>query len=107
MSRVVAVYMTVRTFRTIVWPVTWPFIFMVRYRARIGNHMAGRTKVPPVPIPSVHGNIILPIDTGPQQPFFCGTMGFMAVGAGKHIVIVLIWIFIRGCSVTPSRVVFP
>jgi hypothetical protein len=50
-----------------------------------GHHMAGCTKLPPVPNPP-YGNIILSVDTSPQQPFIWGTVGFMAIGAGKNIV---------------------
>jgi hypothetical protein len=54
--------------------------------------MAGCTKLPPKGLTiyiiiTRHDNIILSIDTGPQQPWIRGTMGFMTVGAGKAIVI--------------------
>jgi hypothetical protein len=51
-----------------------------------GKHMTGCTKLPPVRSPP-YGNIILSVDTSPQQPFIWGTVGFMAIGAGKNIVI--------------------
>jgi hypothetical protein len=78
--------------------------------------MAGCTKLPPkgltifiiiiriIRIKIRHDNIILSIDTGPQQPWIRGTMGFMAVGAGKDIVISFT-LRIRGYSVTPARIV--
>jgi hypothetical protein len=64
------------------------------------EYMAGRTKVQP-PTRLCYLNIIFAIHSGPQQPFICGTMGFMAIGAGK--VIVICFGTIRGYSVTPTR----
>jgi len=63
------------------------------------EYMACRTKVQP-PTSLCYLNIIFAIHSGPQQPFICGTMGFMAVGAGK--VIVICFGTIRGYSGTPT-----
>jgi hypothetical protein len=64
--------------------------------------MAGSTKLPPVPNPP-HGNIILSVDRSPQQRFIWGTVGFVAIGAGKNFVMISS-IRIGGYSVTIATV---
>jgi hypothetical protein len=51
--------------------------------------MTGRTEIQPLPRPR-YANIVCSIDAGPQQPFILRAVGFVAVRAGKNVVVATI-----------------